>query len=389
MQLFKNIWTPRSIVIIFLHFNGSEQKLAALKYTAKEGAKGEVGKAQLFDTLEEIVKNYGKSVPYHLHVSGSGVLSRKLESLPNYMDELVINGNSDDFVFSTYDDETSLAASFFRRQLIEEHLEYMQEQKIHLLGISSGLTPLFTLEDSVNFNFDYSLVKENGKISNFQRLENGQEKVLIDGVYFTAQQLLAKSIFQNLREPDTHYISSVEETYTESKNNYKQFNQFRVSGLTLLSVIFLSLVINYFYQNNLNNQVAQLEQDLSMSNDNLALLDRLEQEKIRKEQLVFSTGVNSSRFLSYYLDEIGRTVPEKVNLRELEVFPLDGKMKNKRKVEVDESSIRISGSTQGNEMLDDWIERMDRFEWVQSVELLNYLKTEGDRADFILTITLG
>jgi Tfp pilus assembly protein PilN len=375
-------------VIIFARFAGSELTISALKCKQKEVTNGRIAQAQHFDSIDEVVGTYGKSTAYHLHLLGSGVLSRKLESLPNYKEELVINGNIEDFIFSAYDDGTTIAASFFRKALIEEQLEQVEAQKIHLLGISAGDVALFALEEDLSLNLDYCVVKEAGKIKAFERLKNVQEKALIDGDYFSLEQLLAKAIFQNIHVPNEQYSSSVNEAYGSAHENYRQFNQFRVFGVSLLTVILLSLVVNYFYQNSLNASVAQLELDLSMSNDNLALLDRLEQEKIRKEQLVFSAGVNSSRFLSYYLDEIGQTVPKQVNLQELEVFPLEGKLKDKRKVEVNQQQIRVSGTTLGNEILDDWIERMDRFDWVHGIELLNYSKLEGDRADFIVLITL-
>jgi Tfp pilus assembly protein PilN len=174
-----------------------------------------------------------------------------------------------------------------------------------------------------------------------------------------------------------------------AEENYSQFAQFKVYGASALIGIFLALLGNYFYQNHLNNDIAQLEQDLMMSNDNLALLERLDQEKIRKKQLVSTAGVTSSRFLSYYLDEIGRTVPKDINLQEIKLFPLSSKMKNKQKIEVNQEQILIEGTTTGNEVLDNWIEKMDRFEWVSSIELLNYLKGDNGRAEFKLLINQG
>ncbi len=388
MQLFNNIWTPRSLVIIFLRFKGNEAEILALKYTTKKAAKDQIDPPKHFDSIDEVVAHFGKSAAYHLHVTGSGVLSRMADNLSNYQDDLVINGDPEDFIFSTYDDGVSLAASFFRRALIEKHLEVIEEKKVHLLGVSGGLSCLFMLNESIDFALDYQLVKEEGMLKSFQRLEEGKDKVLWEGKHLTADQLIAKVLFHRLQKGDEQFTSSQEEVHSAAQTNYRQFSQFRTYGLALLTVIFLALVINYFYQNQLNDKVAQLELDLSMSNDNLSLLDRLDQEKIRKEQLVMSAGVTSTRFLTYYLDEIGRTVPEKINLQELEMFPVEGKMKNKRKVEIDETAIRISGNTAGNEILDDWIERMDRFEWVKGIELINYMKTEGNRSDFILTITL-
>ncbi len=389
MNRLKNIWRPRTMVFVFIHFVDKTPEISAVKCRMKAAGPEEVEQPGRFDTLEEVIAHYGKSRAYHLHVVGSGVLSRRIESLPNYMDELVINGNPDEFIFSVYDDGSALLASFFRRSAIGEMLEQLGEQKIHLLGISAGLSPVLCLAEDLHIHLDHSLVKEQGKIVSFGRAEKASQRTQFEGSFVTAEQLIIAGLIRQYMEPCEEYMSSEVTHFAPADENYRQFNQFRIMGVVIVSGILLALVVNYFYVNHLNSQIAQLETDLSVSNENLALLNRLEEEKTRKEQLVLNAGVNSPRFLSYYLDEIGKTVPEQINLQELLVFPLEGKMKNKQKVEVNREAIRIAGSTPDNEVLDDWIERMDRFEWVKGIELMNYLKNEGNRSDFLIMITLA
>ena len=160
------------------------------------------------------------------------------------------------------------------------------------------------------------------------------------------------------------YSSDTEEAEASSEN-YRQFSQFKWYGVSIIGAILLSLIINYFYQNHLNQRIAELELDLSIHNQNLSMLDLLKQEKTRKEQLVLSAGVNANNFLSFYLDQLGKSVPGAITLNEMTVFPVKGKLKNKRKVEVDQQVIQIMGMTRGNEVLDDWMEQMNRFEWVK------------------------
>ena len=104
---------------------------------------------------------------------------------------------------------------------------------------------------------------------------------------------------------------------------------------------------------------------------------------------MLSSGVSSNHFISYYLDEIGKGVPKEIRLSEMLVFPLKEKLKDKRKVEVDQKKIEISGWTSDNVVLDDWIEDMDKAAWVGSVELLNYQKMANNDAGFKLIILLA
>lgn len=389
MSRFTQIWRPRAMVFIFLQMVDQQRNFRAVKCKLRKQAPNLLEEAPLFDSMEDVVKHFGKSAAYHLHVTGSGVLSRKIESLPNYMDELIINGNPDEFQFSTYDDGSQMAASFFRKALISDELDLVAAQKLHLLGISAGLAPLFLLGEDVRVFLDFSVVKQKGKIVDFQRLEKPSENTVFEGSSVKLEQLLSSSMIGFYLQNQAEYSCSDAERFALADVNYRQFNQFRKSGVTVVSVILFTLIANYFYVNRLKSNIAQLELDLSASNESLSLLERLEEEKRRKEQLVLSAGVNSPRFLAFYLDEIGKTVPEQINLQEMQVFPVDGKLKNKQKVEVVKDAIRISGSTLGNEVLDNWIELMDRFEWIQGIELMNYLKTEGERSDFLLMITLA
>lgn len=389
MSRFQQIWRPRAMVFVFLQMVDQQRIFRAVKCKLHKQALEHLEEARLFESFEEAVKHFGKSAAYHFHVTGSGVLSRKIESLPNYMDELIINGDPNEFQFSTYDDGNQMAASFFRKALISEELDFVAAQKVHLLGISAGLAPLFLLGDDVRVFLDFSVVKERGKIVDFQRLEKPSDRTVFEGSSVQLDQLLCASMIGFYLHKQPAYSSSDTERFVLADVNYRQFNQFRKSGVTVVSVILFALIANYFYVNQLNSNIAQLELDLSVSNESLSLRDRLEEEKRRKEQLVLSAGVNSPRFLAFYLDEIAKTVPAQINLQEMQVFPVEGKLKNKQKVEVLQDAIRISGSTLGNEVLDNWIEQMDRFEWVQGIELMNYLKTEGERSDFLLMITLA
>ena len=55
----------------------------------------------------------------------------------------------------------------------------------------------------------------------------------------------------------------------------------------------------------------------------------------------------------------------------------------------DQNKIMITGTTIGNEVMDNWIERMDRFEWVKSIELINYLKNSDSKSEFTISILLA
>lgn len=371
MAIFQHIWTPKRVSIVFIEINGAE-----LEFSARSFGKRLVDHGS-FESIEALVKKLGSGRPYHLHLSGSGVLTRKVESLPNFKEQLIISGKSDAFHFTSYDDQQWIAVSFLRKALTEEIEHYFMERKLHLLGVSSGEIPLCTSQNGF-YKGVYSIEIADGRLKQFEKntLPNAN----------TDPNALAEAIALNYSRKSEAYSWSQNSSALE---NFKEFTQFKTIGLGLLFTILFALFGNYLYQNHLNNSVAQLESDLSMSNNNLAMLDRLEQEKSRKKQLIASAGTASPRFLSFYLDEIARTVPKSIDLQELALFPLQEKLKQKQKVDIVSNETVIMGTTPNNMILDDWIELMDRFEWVASIELLNYSKTTEKEASFKLLIKLN
>lgn len=385
MSRFKNIWTPRSLVVVFFEFDGSGVQLFAGKFSSKSDTPVET---QRFDDLEAIVKHFGSSKPYHFHCSGSGILSRLVDSSATLRQDVIINGDPEDFLFSEFDDGQKTAVSFCRMSLLQEHIDWMKEKNAHLYGLSCGPTPILTVLEDERAVLDWDLQVNENRIEKFERSQDPKKAALWRSDRWSPQSLVGLSVAKLLRNPVEAYSSTETELLADRQENYKQYNQFRTVGLTAVGVIFLALTVNYFYQNHLNQQIAERELDLSSHNERLSMLERLKQEKTRKEQLISSAGVNAPNFLAFYLDEIGKSVPKPVTLSDMTVFPIIGKMKNKRKVEVDKTQVRIGGITKGNEILDDWMEKMDRFDWVKSVELLNYLKSDDQWAEFELVITL-
>ncbi len=385
MSRFKNIWSPKSLVLVFLDFRQGSCIVSARKI--KTG-KTDLQKFEQFDSLEEAVKHFGKSNPIHLHILGMGVLSRKIESRNTFQQDLIMNGNPNEFLFTTFDDGNNMAVSFCRKSLIEDQLKQIEEEKWHLYGISCGYSPICGILDDESISTDFAISIENDQLITFKRAEEIKDKVFFRNEHWTNESLVANAIALQFGKDEEKWIVFGEDEGDSKRENYKQFNQFKILGLGIVGVILLSLLINYFYHNSLNNDVAQLEMNLSVHNENLSLLERLSQEKTRKEQLIASAGVNSSSFLSYYLDKVAESIPKSITLSDMTIFPIEGKLKDKQKVEVNQKRIWIAGITPENVVMDDWIEKMDRFEWVESVELLNYLKSSEQSAEFEIEINL-
>ncbi len=371
-----DIWKPNDLIIVILRINGEDKHYSAYK------SRSDSQELQIFENLDAIIKHFGNSSPYHVHVIGSGVINRQVEYSEDFKRSLILNADPDEFMFTHYTDSSTIIASFFRIDKINEELEYFSINNLHLLGVSSGVIPAIISSQNVNFNNEYIIQRSDGHIHSFQQNPNS-EKI---SDFTLIQGLLNHYLNEDWQSKDEAFELN---HLIENTNNYKDFKKFKLMGLGALSFILVLLVANYFYQNSLNNQVAQLESDLSLSASNLGMLDQLTQEQQRKEQIILSAGINSKRFFAFYLDEIGASVPGEIKLSSLELFPLTNKLRDKEKVEIDHHTIDISGLSNDNIVLDNWMEELDKKEWVSSIELLNYSKGNAKMSNFRIQIRIN
>lgn len=388
MKKWSTIWKPSSWVMVHLDY-----RIDGLRIVASLEKKG-VSKVEYnfeeFENIESLIKKFGTNKAYCLHVNGTGVLTRLVEFIPGYKEQLIVNGDKDDFYFCSYNDSFKVATSFFRKSLIEEVIEQLNASKIFLVSISCGIVPVLLIaSEKERISFDYSVEIEKGRIQSLTRNEVPTERSLINSVFKVRNEAINQGIVLSQTLAIENYSSGFnEEEQVQKLDNYSQFSTFKFFGILVVTVVLSSLLINHFYVNHLNDEVAQLEMDLALNNDNLSLLDRMKQEKTRKEQLVLSSGINTEQFTSYFIDKIGESVPKSISLQEMYIFPLKENLKEKRKVEIRQDAIEIIGFTPNSPVLDDWMEKMDRFDWVKNVELLNYLKSTDGKAEFKLLITL-
>lgn len=385
MKSWKDIWKPTNYQVIQVHFVQN-----TVHYDLVNVKKGLVKSTPIFfDTLEELIKEIKQTIPVIVHVTGSGILTRLTEYVSGYKEQLIVNGDKDEFYFSSWHDGSRILVSFFRKNLIENLLSHLTEKKVFLLGVTCGIVPVLSLASGNELlTLDYTIQLIDGKFVKVERNEEQIQRTLLRGVFYDRDEVFMKGIYSSLSLKNDSFEQGLAETEVEiQRDNYSQFKQFTVFGITLVFSILFALLGNYFYLNSLNQDIADLEVELTLNNDNLTLFEKLKQEKTRKELLVDNAGVYQKHFLTFYLDKISGTIPSKIDLQELYLFPLKEALKEKRKVELEKLTINLVGTTPTSELLEEWMNKLNRFSWIKSVQLVNYLKSEGD-ASFKLLITL-
>ncbi|HLP56108.1 MAG TPA: PilN domain-containing protein [Fluviicola sp.] len=390
-MLFKTTYqAPRKWVLVQVQLEQQEQHLRYVVVN-KQPAEADSVLWTMVENTEELIKKAGKNLPYVIHFSGFGVLSRITENVSNYRESLLVSGGEDDFYFSSYELKSTVGVSFIRRSLVERLLEALTIQKVFVWGVHTGPAPLICLlTENGRLQLDFVIELTNGDLKKLERNTEDIKRLATNSGFLDTDAAYVRALQKLTNTPNEHYRQGLDdERFAQTKANYKEFVRFVKLGIGILAFFLLALVANYFYVNHLNNVAAQLESDIAGYGDNLALSDRLQQEKQRKLVLVENSGIQSAKYISFYLDEVGASVPAAIQLSSLETFPLLEPLKPKRKVELNSKHLTISGFSGSSKVLDDWMEALERKEWISGVELINYVRINDQKATFQLLVKIS
>jgi Tfp pilus assembly protein PilN len=390
-MVFKTTYhAPRKWVLVQVQLEQQEQHMRYVVVSKQQATLDSVQWTTV-ENAEELIKKAGKNLPYVVHFSGFGVLSRIAENVSNYRESLLVTGGEDDFYFSSYELKGTVGVSFIRRSLAEPLLEALSAQKIFLWGVHTGPVPLIRLvSENSQLQLDFVIETVNGDLKKLERNTGDVKRLATDSGFLDTDAAYVRALQQLTDNPNEQYRQGLDEArFAQTKADYKEFVRFVKLGIGILAFFLIALVGNYFYVNHLNNVAAQLETDIAGYGENLALSDRLQQEKQRKLMLVENSGIQSAKYVSFYLDEIGASVPAAIQLSSLETFPLLEPLKPKRKVELNSKHLTISGFSSSSKVLDDWMEALERKQWISGVELMNYVRINDQKATFQLLVKIS
>ncbi len=371
---------PKKYNLILIH----NQSGNVLLYYASINGRTMVHDLISFESMDEILKRADKSVPFIVHVRGAGVLARSVENAPNYKERLLVSGREDEFYFNSYERSGSILVSFARKNVIDDYLQPIQEKKGFLWALYIGPSILpFKLENRNTIQADYVLSFPSPDQVTISKNEQELPEKQVQSNYLDA---IINYTYQKNTSPDVFHQAIGEDALNQTKANYKDYKRFRIIGISVLSFFLITLTANYFVVNHLNQVAVDYEEEIAGYQENFAIIDRIKQEKQRKLILFQNSGMQSGNLLSFYADEIGATVPKDIQFTEMELFPLAQQLKPKHKVETDNSKIIIHGITMNSKILDDWMEQLEKKEWVQSVEVMNYSRLDDRNSIFHIII---
>lgn len=365
-----------------------EQDRAIFHCTLLKKSKGEIHflkKMEALQSVEDVIKQVGKQIPFLLHFSGKGVLNRSTKNQENYRRAMLMNASLSTFYFTDYKTDQTVFSSVLRKDVVEEYLNHFTAKKTIVIAVSSGpfvaavLSSIF--QNKPVTTCGASLKLEDETLIGFEKDEGGenQSSFMIGEERISSNLIPCAAIGAQFFFPSTSLLIPNEETpFVAAHEEAKQRNIFIRFGMGMMVFFLLLLTVNYFYLGSLYAEINQNQIFLDENSEQSSKITILKEEKIRKEKLLRSSGLLNKHFLSYYLMELGNSVPKEIVFEQINVRPLVDEIKPRHKLEFDDRLVRVYGRAHTSHDLSRWIERLEEEDWLTKVDILSYEYVKGE-----------
>ena len=340
------------------------------------------------------------NTPLAISLTGKGIIHKPLTRLPETAERAITavlpNARADDFIYQTQQLGDTYWISIVRRTTAEAIIQKLQALGFYILHLSIGILSLpFVLPfipkqylswQTAGFEFQTS----NGKIIQFQKTTTVfSTDINIDNEQLNSSLILAFStafptLLQATQLPNNASIIE------ESKRDFFYKKLFQFLGWIFLIGTFSVLCVNFALFSWFSQQNQQLNTILLYHRQQLHQLDSL-QHQYQTKQIFFeqSSALKPSK-TSYYLDQIGQSIPKGIRLTNLQLFPPLGKNKRERDkaIRFHLAIIYIKGICQKSIVLNNWIRSLEKLDWVQEVKVLPYAEQVDGTGTFELELLL-
>jgi Tfp pilus assembly protein PilN len=364
----------------------------------------EISKAGLL-SYEELKSFLPAKIPVVLVLNGKGIIHKKVNCLEADTDNTLLqkvfpNTNTDDFYIQKVRiDTTSAFVSVIRKSVLDDLLKDFQALNFTVVSCSFGpfclaaSAPLLQ-NYSGDFYFEisgYKLKILEGVIESYQVVPvTGQTNVVVlDGKEMDASLVLSFSVaFQYLIE-DKSFVINIP-SLLKAKEELRQKEVFHFIGWALLITFLTLLMVNYFVFNYYWTKKNEISNKVSLNNAALLRYDVLEKEVAEKQSFFEKTGMLELSRTSYYADQIAKSLPNTLQLSQLNIAPLIKKENAEEAISFDSKTIIIAGNCKRSNELNKWIKIIKSKKWVAEVTLLNYTQDKSkDEGEFSIELKIN
>ena len=340
---------------------------------------------------ETFKEKLNKDYPVILHVEGDSIINKVVENKTGYRNDLIFKANPDAFYFFEYHQNETIFISVARKQSIDAIIKQIEHSRLYVIHLSFGpfvmsnLLPIIKEYDTVSSS-NYTLSITEKEILSFKNEYILDKEYVINGDHFNQKEMPLLGVFLGYKYPNPAIEFDVD--FISNKSEYKFKKWFKIAGAFTLVFFLITLLSSHFLMGYYMNSLAKKESLYNASQQTTIKINALKEEKVLKEKILQSSGINNKMFLTKYMADIGNSVPSNITLNTIYAVPPFKKIKASEKIDLNTSIITITGASENDNSFNSWLKKMDALIWVQKLDIEDYSQETKKENTFIIKIKI-
>ena len=382
--MFKKIKTALNLKITYYGIsyhdvNGSpEFHVLQLK---QQGDNLSIVTSTVFTSIEETAAALPKNHQKVLILNSSKVFT-KIATTSNKDSNTIINTSFpnfdfDNFYFEYHTVKDNGLVAICKKNTLDNLLEEFTKLAIHFSAISLGPISIATVlpyikEEEIFTNHQKIVLTNNGDLNSIIAIENDMDvRYTINGLEVSNQFLLSFSgVLNRILAKNSH--SNFNELEYTLAQNYTHKRIFTIGIQYGLGFIFGILLLNFLFFSSYHQEVNIIKSSLEIDNISKEKIIRLSEKVTLKEEKVKAILSATSSKSSFFLDQIGSSIPNELLLTSLTFNPLEKRVKSGEQIKLLDNSILISGTSNNSGIFSNWITTLEKLPWIANVETIDY-----------------
>ncbi|CAD0005758.1 PilN domain-containing protein [Flavobacterium salmonis] len=378
------------------HFTLNNEEKISLLLVEKKKEGLVISKKDRVNYNGKIAEKWDAKLPFFLTVNTNQVIQKEVSSIDASDEKLLHkafpNISWDDFYFEIWRLKTKSIIAIARKSYLHEIVSYYENQKITIAGISLGICSIADIIDYADqavLQTNHQLISRQEEQQIFSsRVQDSVITYNINDLQIENRQLLAFSGILRLFMNATVNTGSL---ITYSDDLYDGYNQktFFAKGLKMaIGVLLVILVVNFIFFTHYYKLAQETAETLLVNKSSIEDVNKIKQRIIVKEEKVKNIVGKTASQSSLIINEIANRVPSSILLTEMTFNPLEKKIKFEEPILTQENTITISGAAIANDAFTNWIENIEKLNWVDKVLITHFGKNDSNETVFSIKLTL-
>ncbi len=346
-------------------------------------------------SMEEIGLSIPKDRPVSVCINTANVLSKSMGNASSdhpdsIVDQAFPNLDLGNFYYEVLQLRSSPIVTIAKKEVVDKIIGHIADLKLQVAHFSLGVSDLGNMlayfKSGSIYTAAHRIHLDNGLISGTNPSETRESMIYdLNGLQLHNAFVLPFSAVLghlNQRIPHTNYTEVLQKLKWEFKNR-RIFGQVAKFSLTFLLTLLLAnfLVYQFFHEKVEDLNVAMAA--TSSQKEELGLLDATVQ---RKQERAEALGTSSNSRATYYLDRLAQRIPSSVLLNGMTYQPLTKPVRDEKPIVPLDGQLQVSGIAKDTDDFSSWIEELEKYSWIYSVETLDFDYMTKNTSSFLIQI---